>query len=403
MTTQKVIRELASAYDLPTPSSDTDLTSVTKGTPGGELLRRYWHPVAVASEVKDLPVPVRLLGEDLILFKTSQGQFGLMYPRCVHRGTTLFYGKVEEAGIRCGYHGWLFDSEGQCLDQPCEVDGGKHRDQCRQPWYPVQERYGLVFAYLGPLDRKPHLPRYDLLENIPEGFHLLPDGKTLPAAGPDRFPCNWLQTHENVFDYAHAQVVHKHQFPPLLTVPPEKEEFELTEYGMYSVGYLKGEDGAMLRFVSEVILPTVRILPDPILQNALKTNQTGTIKSNSVAWTLPVDDTNTLVFTVLIVPQSMTELPPKPPLYGGKTYFELDEEGHQRFPGDYQVQTGQGAITYHSEERLAPTDHGIVMFRKLYRQAVKAVQEGKNPPNAFGSEDTVIKLHAESEHTPPQS
>jgi nitrite reductase/ring-hydroxylating ferredoxin subunit len=136
MTNQRAIRELGSAYDLPTPSSDINLTSVTRGTPGGELLRRYWHPIAVASEVKDLPVAVRVLGEDLILFKSSSDRFGLVYPRCVHRGTTLYYGKVEESGIHCGYHGWLFDDEGNCLNQPCELNGGKQLEQYRQPWYP---------------------------------------------------------------------------------------------------------------------------------------------------------------------------------------------------------------------------------------------------------------------------
>jgi nitrite reductase/ring-hydroxylating ferredoxin subunit len=401
MTTQRDIRELGSAYDLPIPSSAKDLTSVTRGTPGGELLRRYWQPIAVAAEVKDLPVAVRVLGEDLILFKSPSGRFGLVYPRCVHRGTTLYYGKVEESGIRCGYHGWLFDDKGNCLNQPCELNGGKQLEQYRQPWYPVQERYGLVFAYLGPLDRKPPLPRYDILEHVPEGCHLLADGNTIPAAGPDRMPCNWVQTHENVFDYAHAQVVHKYQFPPLLTAPPASVEFEQTEYGMYSVGTIKAPDGASIRFVSEVILPNIRIVPDPFLESSAGGTQPGIAKCNNVAWTLPIDDTNTQVFTVLIVPQGMTEFPPFPPLYGGKTYAQLDEEGHQRFPGDYEAQVGQGAISYHSEERLAPTDRGIIMFRQIYRTAIKAVQAGNNPPNAFGSDEILVKIVAESEFTPP--
>src|SRR5271167_561842 len=100
MKSEEIFAETGSAYHMPLPSSDLDLVSVTKGTAGGELLRRYWHPIAVASEVGDLPVAVRALGEDLILFKTPQGQFGLVYPRCCHRGTTLFYGKVEDRGIR---------------------------------------------------------------------------------------------------------------------------------------------------------------------------------------------------------------------------------------------------------------------------------------------------------------
>src|SRR3984885_13700705 len=159
-----------SAYDLPNSSFDMELVSVGKGTSGGELLRRYWHPIAVAREVKDLPIPVRALGEDLILFKTPRGEFGLVYPRCCHRGTTLYYGKVEDRGIRCCYHGWLFGTDGKCLDQPCEPNGGDKRENYRQPWYPVHERYGLVFAYMGPPDLKSALPRYDVLEEVQDGL-----------------------------------------------------------------------------------------------------------------------------------------------------------------------------------------------------------------------------------------
>jgi len=143
-----------SAYGLPEPSYDAELVEVGAGTPAGELLRRYWHPVGVSSELADLPVPVRVLGEDLILFRTGQGRPGLVYPRCIHRGTTLRYGKVESNGIRCCYHGWLFDPEGRCLEQPCEPGGGRKLELYRQPWYPLEERYGLVFAYLGPPERR---------------------------------------------------------------------------------------------------------------------------------------------------------------------------------------------------------------------------------------------------------
>src|SRR6185437_8845410 len=116
------------AYGRQSATHDAMLTEVRAGTPCGEWLRRFWHPVALSSD-----------------------------------GTTLFYGKVEDEGIRCCYHGWLFGVDGTCLDQPCEPDHGQHRDVARQPWYPVEERYGLVFAYLGPAEKKPVLPRYDIL------------------------------------------------------------------------------------------------------------------------------------------------------------------------------------------------------------------------------------------------
>ena len=142
------------AYGRPAPSFDAELAQVGPGTPGGELLRRYWHPIAVATEVTGTPRNVRVLGEDLILFRDGAGRPGLLYPRCCHRGTTLYYGKVEPAGIRCCYHGWLFDVQGRCLDMPCEPEeknaSDRYRERFRQPWYPVQEYHGLVFAYLGP-------------------------------------------------------------------------------------------------------------------------------------------------------------------------------------------------------------------------------------------------------------
>ncbi len=112
------------AYGRKVQSHDPILTEVGPGTPCGEFMRRYWHPVAVAENVTTRPQKVRILGEDLILFRDRKGRPGLLYPRCMHRGTTLFYGKVEDEGIRCCYHGWLFGVDGTCLDQPCEPEHG---------------------------------------------------------------------------------------------------------------------------------------------------------------------------------------------------------------------------------------------------------------------------------------
>jgi phenylpropionate dioxygenase-like ring-hydroxylating dioxygenase large terminal subunit len=382
-----------SAYYLSAPSSDLDLVAVGKGTPAGELLRRYWHPIAVANEVKDLPIPVRVLGEDLILFKTPRGEFGLVYPRCCHRGTTLYYGKVEDRGIRCCYHGWLFGTDGKCLDQPCEPNGGDKRENYRQPWYPVQERYGLVFAYMGPPDRMPALPRYDVLEQVPDGLKLVADGNTIPSGGPHSMPCNWFQTHENVMDPAHVLILHQGQFPDTLTNGFDELGFEPAEGRVYGWSITRLPDRSELRFSAEVVLPTVRIIPDPLL---------GTFgKSNSVAWALPIDDTNTRIFTAYKIPLN------KPPIdsvnfraYGnGRNWFELDAEGHQRFPGDYEAQCGQGDISFHSEEHLAWSDRGVAMFRRIFRQAIRTVQEGGDPPNTQ-REDFVIKVRAAAEFIP---
>jgi nitrite reductase/ring-hydroxylating ferredoxin subunit len=162
-------RDLGTAYAMRPSASRTELTEVGRGTPMGELLRRYWHPIGLVAEATDIPRKVRVLGEDLILFRDRHGRVGLLHARCCHRGTTLYYGKVEEDGIRCCYHGWKFDTEGRCLEQPCEPDGGQFRDKVRQPWYPVAERYGLIFAYMGPSEKMPVLPRYEALEKMDDG------------------------------------------------------------------------------------------------------------------------------------------------------------------------------------------------------------------------------------------
>src|SRR5476651_803976 len=149
------------------------LTEVGRGTPMGELMRRYWHPVGLVSHATETPREVRVLGEDLVLFRDKTGRPGLVQARCAHRGTTLYFCKVEERGIRCCYHGWLFDVEGHCLEQPCEPEGGLHKDKVRQPWYPLEERYGLLFAYMGPPEKRPVLPRYDHLEDLEPGETLI--------------------------------------------------------------------------------------------------------------------------------------------------------------------------------------------------------------------------------------
>lgn len=383
-----------SAYDLHPPSYDEELVLVGRGTPGGELLRRYWHPVAVAAEVGDLPVAVRALGEDLVLFRTPAGRFGLVYPRCCHRGTTLLYGKVETQGIRCGYHGWLFDPEGHCLDQPCEPGGGAKRQNYRQPWYPVEERYGLVFAYMGPPELKPALPRYDVLEDVPAGMKLFADGNTIPAGGPDRFHCNWFQTQENAMDPQHVPILHKEQFPAAFTQGFDALGWEPSDHGIYGWSRISLPGGAELRFSAEVVLPTVRIIPDPGLGSMGK--------CNNIGWTLPENDTRTRIFQVYNVPE---EFVPRHPRdfrgYGGKTWAELDLEGHQRFPGDFEAQGGQGAITFHSEEHLASSDRGVALWRKLWKQALRAIEKGEHPPLAYGAEEVSIRVRAEAVVIPP--
>ena len=137
------------------------LTRIGPGTPCGEMLRRYWWPIACAEEVKSSPLPVRLLGEDLVLFRTRDG-YGLLERYCAHRRASLEFGRVEERGIRCCYHGWLYSPQGQCLEQPQEPPGSTLKDRITRRAYRTREVGGAVFAYLGP-DPVPVFPRYDNL------------------------------------------------------------------------------------------------------------------------------------------------------------------------------------------------------------------------------------------------
>ena len=128
------------AYGRPAQQPEAALTQVGPGTPMGELMRRYWQPVLASRNVTTRPREIRILGEDLIIFRDGEGRPGLLYPRCMHRGTSLIWGHVEPDGIRCCYHGWKFAVDGQCIEQPCEPNPHACRPEHRQPWYPVEER-----------------------------------------------------------------------------------------------------------------------------------------------------------------------------------------------------------------------------------------------------------------------
>jgi nitrite reductase/ring-hydroxylating ferredoxin subunit len=257
--------DVGTGYGRKPPVHDASMTEVGPGTPMGELLRRYWHPVGLCSDASATPKAIRVLGEDLVLFRDLSGRAGLVYARCAHRGTTLYYGKVEDRGIRCCYHGWLYDVEGRCLEQRCEPEGGKARDRVRQPWYPVQERYGLIFAYFGPSERKPVLPRYECLEVLDDGEFVEGDDSSIGSGGPQIVPCNWLQHFENVVDPFHVIELHtRHsgpQFTPLMGQLPEWNKFDYTPLGVIASSVRRLPDGGTMYSSAEVVLPTLRVVP----------------------------------------------------------------------------------------------------------------------------------------------
>ena len=368
-----------------------NLAEVGRGTPMGELLRRYWHPVGLSSHATDTPREVRMLGEDLVLFRNGAGRAGLVWSRCCHRGTTLYYGKVEDQGIRCCYHGWLFDAQGHCLDQPCEPDhGARTRHKMLQPWYPVQERYGLVFAYMGPPEKKPVLPRFDALEELDDGEFIEVDDTSIGSGGAAIAPCNWLQHYENVVDPYHVPILHGNfsgtQFTPAMNLMPEVK-FEVSDRGVISRSVRRLPDGKVMHRVTEVVLPTLRVVPNPFV------GKYGRVES--IGWTIPIDDTHYRIYTAARTTQKGVLLPRAADAAARRNRQDMTPAERRDAPNDWEAQIGQGPITLHSEEHLASSDRGIIMLRRLLARQVDAVAAGQDPIGvSFDGAAAFVRLEA---------
>jgi nitrite reductase/ring-hydroxylating ferredoxin subunit len=378
--------DTGTAYGLRLGQPLNELAQVGPGTPYGEVLRRYWHPVAKVEDATTRPISLRVLGEELVLFRTRKGKPGLLHPRCIHRGASLFYGGVEEEGIRCCYHGWVFDTEGHCLEQPCEPELGLHRDRVRQPWYPVEEQYGLIWAYLGPPEKKPVLPRYDTLEELADDEQLIVNDQGVGGGGPAQLDFNWLQHWENVMDPFHVPILHArfsgNQFTPEMALIPEVS-YEYTPLGVRSIQMRELGDGRQLRRVTEVIFPNLRVVASPKLSSG---------QTNMIGWVVPMDDTNFRIFTVArdADPDFLAKLRST---HEGKPWKELTDLEHQRLPGDYEAQKSQGPISLHSEDHLTTTDQGIAMIRRMMAKQHRAVAAGGDPVGVnFDEAERLVRI-----------
>jgi phenylpropionate dioxygenase-like ring-hydroxylating dioxygenase large terminal subunit len=372
------------AYGRAPQQSDKLLTQVGPGTPTGEYLRRYWHPIATSEQVTNRPRKVKLLGEELIIFRNGKGQVGLLYPRCMHRGTSLYYGRVEEVGIRCCYHGWLFDTQGNCLEQPCEPQGGLRRDAARQPWYPTEERYGIVFAYLGPADRMPVLPRYDILEELEEGEFLQVWGGDGAIAYVDTkvdaevAPYNWLQAYENVMDPWHTWILHatfsvSHSYEGNAIKP--KIDFERHGLGTVYHAVRDLDDGRTIVRTNYAILPNVAAISPVALRGDADFIEG---RGNTITWYVAADDESFKIYNVF---KTRKQIPGFAHLMtpDGRSWSQMTEEEHRDYPGDFEAQWGQGTISLHSEEHLAQSDVGVVTLRRVMKEQIKAVENGGDP------------------------
>ena len=356
------------------PEENVRLTHVGAGTPMGELLRRYWHPICMSSDLTDLPKFIKILDEELVAYRDKSGKVGILGAHCCHRGSSLEYGRIEEHGIRCCYHGWYFNEKGQCLEQPCEPNDSPYKDEVRQPWYPAEEYRGLVFAYMGPLHKKPLLPHYDILEDD--------DAEYLAYRNYSRgsvSACNWLQLHENAADPMHIFTLHGmnqslFDFADVMGVKPSFD-FKHSDRHVSYVRTTDVEGGNRLIRTSTIFVPTAKCIPPPDVTGTDPSGETE--RARMVGWWVPVDNEHTIGYHIeRIDPGKRIFQPPD-----GEVIRDYEET--QRVPDDWEAQVSQRPIARHALEHLATSDRGVVMFRRLLNEAIDAIERGEDPPGTI--------------------
>jgi 5,5'-dehydrodivanillate O-demethylase oxygenase subunit len=352
-----------------TREANERLTQTGAGTPMGNLLRRYWHPVCTVKELDLEPVQhVRLLGENLALYRNDNGQMGLVAERCPHRGASMAYGIPEDDGLRCPYHGWLFSSEGKCLEQPAEPASSTFHNRIRIPAYPVQEMGGLIWAYLGPAPA-PLLPRYDLF--VSEAYRR--------DIGITRLPMNWVQAMENSLDPVHLEYLHgaytnyvmkRQGKPPAAKIlHHERIGFNVFEFGISKRRLLEGQSEDTDDWV----------IGHPILfPNILAV---GEVRSPGFQVRVPVDDTHTLHYWYNAELRQPDEPPQKEiPVWENPYIHENGRLIVETVNGqDMMAWLTQGPISDRTTERLGTSDKGVILYRSVLLEQIEKVERGEDP------------------------
>lgn len=352
------------------------LTEVGKGTPMGNLMRRYWQPIGALVDMDNKWTRrIRLLGEDLVLFKDRQGRLGLIAEQCPHRRASFAHGIPTQDGIRCPYHGWEYNAQGKCINQPNEQDKCAFRDKVSTDAYPVEEMGGMLFAYMGP-QPQPLLPRWD-------GF--VAQG-TIRMMGRTILPINWLQIMENSLDPVHTEWLHGHHYEFLkeqegvkvaISTRHLKIDFKEFEYGMTKHRLLEGhsEDGDDWKIGHPIVFPNMLAVGN------------GDEKSRyySFQMRVPVDDTHTMhLWFNAYVPPLGVEAPQhlldrvhtyEVPFKDDSGEFIVDNVDGQ----DMMAWISQGAIADRTLENLGATDKGVVMYRRMLKREMEKVAAGIDP------------------------
>ena len=370
--------------------SDELLVRTARGTPCGEYLRRYWQPVALTSEVEDLPRLIRVLGEDLVLFRDGSGRYGLVHRQCPHRRASMEFGVCETRGIRCCYHGWLFDVDGSVLEipgQPDTLDEALVRQKSRLGAYPVREYRGLIFAYLGPIAQMPEFPVYDTLEI---------ENQVLVPYRAD-YRCNWLQVLDAILDPIHTSFLHSRvsraQFSEGLGELGELL-FHERENGFLGTNVRRVGDNVWFR-VNELVLPNYTQAGAAFSADGTRPIYYG--RTAFARWVVPIDDENSTAFAWAIFGDRAD-----PPEYNTPEGPELIEQGElmqrsyserQRFPGDAEAVEGMGVIADQKMEHLVPSDTGIMQYRKRLRKLCRALQQGDEPGNVTRQQGSPVPTY----------
>jgi phthalate 4,5-dioxygenase oxygenase subunit len=380
------------------------LTQTSRGTPCGEFIRRYWQPVALAEELEnEAPLSLKIMGEELVLFRDNERRLGLLGLHCSHRGADLSLGRIEDGGIRCLYHGGLYDIHGRCLEQPAEPPGSDFKNKIRHKSYPCEERAGLIFAYMGP-GAAPLLPDYEPLTVPPNHRYAY---KVLHE-------CNWLQAHEGEIDPAHLSYLHRRSRQPEWRQRAIKGtqnaqamdfyrsdvapviETEETDFGVriYSVRKA-GDEGFYVR-VTNSIFPNVSTIIGPMAGDGYDIN-----------WHVPIDDTAHWKFVLIFrrsgpleardwknINLTRTEMTGDYRLIRDPRNKYLQERESMKtgnFSGmgtvnivqDAAMVQSAGAIQDRSEEHLGTTDKAITANRRVLIKAIHGVQAGEEAPHVI--------------------
>ncbi len=378
-------------------ASDELLVRTGRGTACGEYLRRYWQPVALAAEIEDVPRLIRVLGEELVIFRDKSGRYGLVHRHCPHRRASLEFAICESNGIRCCYHGWLFDVDGRILEIPGQPDGIAEliRKKTSLGAYPVKEFKGLLFAYLGPIDDIPEFPVYDTLE--------IPDHTYVPYRADYR--CNWIQVLDAILDPIHTSFLHSRMSRPQFS----EGMSELGELAFYQrqMGFLGSNtrrvgDNIWVR-INELVLPNYTQAGAAFSADGTRSLYYG--RTAFARWVVPVDDENTTAFAWAIfgdrADPEKYNTPEGPELIEQGELMDRSYDQRQRFPGDAEAVEGMGRIADQKREHLVPSDKGIIMYRKKLRKVCRNLEKGikpeqtsdywSNPVPTYGG-DTVLNI-----------